>query len=54
MQAEGDSWKELLEADDLKYYVVLKTSELYKENSDYFNELNWIFENEEGFVVQTY
>lgn len=54
MQAEGDSWKELLEADDLKYYVVLKTSELYKENTDYFDSLNWCFENEEGFIVQNY
>lgn len=52
MQAEGDSWKDILEADDLKYYVVLKTSELYKENTDYFDALDWIFENEEGFVVQ--
>ena len=51
LQTEGDSWKKILDLKHVKYYVVLKTSDLYKENMDYFDEQNWIFENEEGFIV---
>lgn len=51
LKMEGDSWKDLLESENVKYYVVLKTSDLYKENVDYFDKQNWIFENEEGFIV---
>ena len=35
-----------------KYYVVLKGSALYKDNMDYFAGKTWIFENEEGFIVE--
>lgn len=52
VESEGDSWKELLESDKVKHYVVLKGSELYKENKEYFDDKKWIFENEEGFIVE--
>lgn len=52
IEAEGDSWKELLDSEKIKHYVVLKESELYKDNTDYFDNKTWIFENEEGFVVE--
>lgn len=54
MAAEGDTWKQILEADNVDYYVVLKTSDLYKDNTEYFDNQNRIFENEEGFVVQVH
>lgn len=49
---EADSWKDVLENGKFKYYVVLKGSALYKDNMDYFAEKTWIFENEEGFIVE--
>lgn len=52
VEATGDTWKDILDSGEWKYYVVLKTSELYKENMEYFEGKNWIFENEEGFIVQ--
>ncbi len=52
VESEGDSWKKLLDGDKVKRYVVLKESALYKDNTEYFNEKNWIFENEEGFIVE--
>ncbi len=48
---EAESWKKVLDNGKFKYYVVLKESALYKDNMDYFNEKAWIFENEEGFIV---
>ena len=49
---EADSWKDVLENGKFKYYVVLKGSALYKDNMDYFAGKTWIFENEEGFIVE--
>lgn len=54
LKCEDESeWKKLLEEDErFQYFVCLKTSELYKENEDYFNAFEWIYENEEGFVAK--
>lgn len=52
VEAEGEDWKKLLESEKMSYYVILKTSDLYKENQNYFETKNWIFENEEGFIVE--
>lgn len=52
VEAEGENWKKILDGEKLKYYVVLKTSDLYKENQEYFETKNRIFENEEGFIVE--
>lgn len=48
----AEDWKEVLDNGKYKYYVVLKSSALYKDNTDYFDEKTWIFENEEGFIVE--
>lgn len=53
LQQNGkEAWREVLESGDFHYYVVLKESELYRDNRDYFDAQTWIFENEDGFIVQ--
>ena len=40
-----------LNNDEVKYLVVLKDSELYQQNQEYFDSKEILFENEAGMLV---
>lgn len=50
---EQSEWKKFMEQDaKYDFYVIMKESELYMDNADYFNQYTIVFENEEGIVIQ--
>lgn len=51
VKRDESNWKERIK--EFPYYVMLKESELYKNNKKYFDEQEWVYENEEGFIVHT-
>lgn len=46
-------WKNFIEQDEqYDFYVIMKESELYMDNANYFDQYTIVFENDEGIVIE--
>lgn len=46
------TWRQMIINEDCDYLVVMKEIWLYESDPDFFRQYEWVFENEEGFVIK--
>ena len=47
-----DELRQLILDEECGYFVVMKETALYIQNQDFFEQYEWVYENDEGFVMK--